>query len=265
MQDFNKMSAMMKNLFPSDPVADKKALMEMANQPQDAVTPTKDYIKESVEVPQGSMPLGIDSVSDFAKLAGIIVEGHQKTGSAGQAKGKDPMPKLSKPTTGNETPHPLKDKLVGEDDDLSLGKLQTGARALDLDDNNMMVGLALKKAVNGDVLTPSQRDALKPYVDLFAHIIEKPELRVRLQAMDKMLKSEEERKKDPQDTETKESGLQYYTGVKKYGKEGMQKIQSAAGKGANHEEIGKIKDKYDKTRKQESIKERLYTLLNGMK
>ena len=47
----------------------------------------------------------------------------------------------------------------------------------------------------------------------------------------------------------KESGLQYYTGVKKYGKEGMTKIQSAAGKGANHEEIGKIKDKYDKTKK----------------
>ena len=46
-----------------------------------------------------------------------------------------------------------------------------------------------------------------------------------------------------------ESGLQYYTGVKKYGKDGMKAIQSAAGKGASHEEIGKIKDKHDKRKK----------------
>ena len=41
-----------------------------------------------------------------------------------------------------------------------------------------------------------------------------------------------------------ESGIMYRAGVKKYGKEGMRKIQSAAGKGASHQEIGKIKDKY---------------------
>ena len=50
-----------------------------------------------------------------------------------------------------------------------------------------------------------------------------------------------------------ESGIMYKAGVKKYGKEGMTKIQSAAGKGEGHEEIGKIKDKYDKT-KNESVK-----------
>lgn len=37
--------------------------------------------------------------------------------AADQAKGKDPMPKLSKPG-GNETPHPMRGKLVGEADDL---------------------------------------------------------------------------------------------------------------------------------------------------
>ena len=41
-----------------------------------------------------------------------------------------------------------------------------------------------------------------------------------------------------------ESGIMYRAGVKKYGKAGMKAIQSAAGKGANHQEIGKIKDKY---------------------
>ena len=45
---------------------------------------------------------------------------------------------------------------------------------------------------------------------------------------------------------TSESGIMYRAGVKKYGKKGMTAIQSAAGKGASHQEIGKIKDKYVK-------------------
>jgi len=43
-----------------------------------------------------------------------------------------------------------------------------------------------------------------------------------------------------------ESGILYKAGVKKYGKEGMQKIQSAAGKRKSHAAIGAIKDKYEK-------------------
>jgi len=115
MSDFYKMSAMMKDLFPSNPEADKQALKAMAGNPQESVASTKDYVQESVEVPQGSMPLGIDNVSDFAKLAGITET--QKTGSAGQAKGKDPMPAKTKPTAGPEQKHPLRNKLVGEEDD----------------------------------------------------------------------------------------------------------------------------------------------------
>ena len=55
----------------------------------------------------------------------------------------------------------------------------------------------------------------------------------------KYKKSKEQMKKD-----LKESGIMYRAGVKKYGKKGMTAIQSAAGKGASHQEIGKIKDKY---------------------
>ena len=50
----------------------------------------------------------------------------------------------------------------------------------------------------------------------------------------------------------KESGIMYRAGVKKYGKEGMKKIQQAAGKGEGHEEIGKIKDKYEKGKKKKN-------------
>ena len=48
----------------------------------------------------------------------------------------------------------------------------------------------------------------------------------------------------------------YKAGVKKYGKDGMKKIQSAAGKGASAEEIGKIKDQHNK-KKKESVQEDL--------
>ena len=47
-----------------------------------------------------------------------------------------------------------------------------------------------------------------------------------------------------------ESGILYKAGVKKYGKEGMKKIQQAAGKRKSHAQIGAIKDKYEKGKKE---------------
>jgi hypothetical protein len=43
-----------------------------------------------------------------------------------------------------------------------------------------------------------------------------------------------------------ESGLQYYTGKKKYGKDGMAALAKAGRDGANEEELGRIKDKFKK-------------------
>lgn len=48
-----------------------------------------------------------------------------------------------------------------------------------------------------------------------------------------------------------ESGILYNAGVKKYGKDGMKAIQSASGKGASAEEIGRIKDKHRKSKTNE--------------
>jgi hypothetical protein len=48
------------------------------------------------------------------------------------------------------------------------------------------------------------------------------------------------------ETDVEESGLQYYTGKKKYGKEGMAKLAQAGREGASEEELGRIKDKYKK-------------------
>ena len=51
-----------------------------------------------------------------------------------------------------------------------------------------------------------------------------------------------------------ESGLQYYTGVKKHGKEYMKKAAKAGREGASQEELGRLKDKYSKAeKKKESI------------
>jgi hypothetical protein len=61
-----------------------------------------------------------------------------------------------------------------------------------------------------------------------------------------------------------ESGILYKAGVKKYGKEGMAKILSAAGKKKSHAEIGAIKDKYEKDKK-ESVNEAPDYDLDGMK
>jgi hypothetical protein len=67
--------------------------------------------EEVHQVPQGAMPVEGDySLSDFAALAGVTLNESQKTGSAGQLKGKDPMPKAK--ARGK---HPHVDKLVGED------------------------------------------------------------------------------------------------------------------------------------------------------
>ena len=51
---------------------------------------------------------------------------------------------------------------------------------------------------------------------------------------------------ESQDDEVEESGLQYYTGKKKYGKEGMAALAQAGRDGASEEELGRIKDKYKK-------------------
>lgn len=188
---------MMKDLFPSNPEADRQALLNMANAPVTDVPPTKDYLTESVEVPQGSMPLDLDLAS-FAALAGVVNE-KQKTGSAGQAKGSDPMP-VAEP---GRTKHPLKDKLVGEDDDDGYVPLRTGVSALGIgDDPATLVTKGLIAAVQGEILTEPQREALQPYIGLFVTILKNPKLRSRLNAMKRIASGEEEPKKEPKEVES---------------------------------------------------------------
>ena len=109
--DWNKLQHTLFALDPSDPAEDIRKLKESAGAAND-VAPTKDYVVESVDVAQGSMPVeGNYSIADFAALAGVTLTEAQKKGSAGQLKGKDAISKQPAGTTKN----PTKDKLVGED------------------------------------------------------------------------------------------------------------------------------------------------------
>jgi len=107
--DFNALQHKLFAMDPSDPAADKQALIAQADGPIPEAAPTVNYVTESVEVPEGSMPIDLD-LAGLTALAGVRLDEKQKHGD--YAKASSPMPK-AKP---GRTKHPLKDKLVGEGD-----------------------------------------------------------------------------------------------------------------------------------------------------
>ena len=109
--DFAALQQKLFDLDPTDRAEDLRRLTESVGNTQESVQTEENFLQESVEVQQGTMPVEGDySLNDFAALAGVTLNESQKTGSAGQLKGKDPMPK-AKP----RGKHPHVDKLVGED------------------------------------------------------------------------------------------------------------------------------------------------------
>jgi len=110
--DYHALQQKLFEIEPSNPAEDLAKLQAQAGKPQESVAPTKNYVQESVEVPEGSLGMDRDySVADFAALAGVTLNETQKHGD--YARGKDPMPKAEP----GRTKHPLKDKLVGEEED----------------------------------------------------------------------------------------------------------------------------------------------------
>jgi|SRR5210317_642282 hypothetical protein len=72
--DWHKLQHTLFEIDPSDPREDLTKLQQAAQGGSSGnVAPTKDYLEESVEVEAGSMPLGLDSIADFAALAGVKV------------------------------------------------------------------------------------------------------------------------------------------------------------------------------------------------
>jgi len=130
--DYNALQHKLFAMDPTDPAEDLAKLRAQAGGNAPAPEAKVDYIAESASVPEGSLQMDKDySVNDFAALAGISLNEKQKMGSAGQAKGKDKMPKTSKPSATGEQPHPLKDKLVGEGEEDRIAALERRIEALE--------------------------------------------------------------------------------------------------------------------------------------
>ena len=146
--DWNKLQHTLFALDPSDPREDLRKLAESASgMPQENAPITESLVQESVEVQEGTMPVeGNYSLSDFAALAGVTLTEAQKTGSAGQLKGKDAIKKNPAGTTKN----PTRDKLVGENDLDEIGARDALKRGWDNYNTPGAVGIEnpLKKLVD---------------------------------------------------------------------------------------------------------------------
>ena len=157
MTDIHKMSAMMKNLFPSTPEQDLAALKAMAQAPMQAAMPAVDYTKQSAEVREGSLTMDKEySVSDFAKLAGVV----------GKSSGAELLEPIFEDNVTRAVSH------IDQE--------------LDAGDPNI-AAMALRNAVQGDVLTQMEREELKPYLELFQKLITDASMRARILAMADLL------------------------------------------------------------------------------
>ena len=274
--------ALQKKLFqiePTDPAADKaKLVAAMQGQPQESVQVPQNIVQESVQVPEGSMQLDRNySVSDFAKLAGVTLsEGKQKHGSAGQLKGKDAFTKSTKPG-GNESPHPARNKLVGDsmDNDVDEGPIdavkkskgiggafQTGFNATQK--GGALGPDALNKAVS-NAFTGKGKDNKddkgkeSKFDQGIQKILKDPALKRELLLLMKKANS-----KSQMNSEAQKKPKKPLIKARNPGYKDLQALRTS-GAGGSHPDKTKVlprKQKYKSDPTQESIKEMLFRKLN---
>jgi hypothetical protein len=278
--DFHKLQQKLFQIEPTDPAADKaKMIASMQGQPQQSVEVPQNIVQESVDVPQGTMPVeGNYSISDFAKLAGITLnEGKQKHGSAGQIKGKDAFTKKSKAGPGPETPHPARNKLVGDSIDNDVdeglgdaiakskgigGAFQTGFNATQK--GGALGPDALNKAVDSAFTGKGKKDKdTKGKESKFDQGIQKilkdPALKRELLLLMKKANS-----KSQMNSEAQKKPKKPLIKARNPGYKDLQALRTS-GAGGSHPDKTKVlprKQKYKSDPTQESIKEMLFRKLN---
>ncbi len=184
--DFHALQRKLFELDPTDPSEDLKKLQAAAKAPVN-IAPTVDYLKESANVSKGSLPLDLDNIADFAKLAGVhINEGKQK--AADQVRGKEPTPKAEP----GRTKHPFKDRLVGEGplDAVKQGIKNFDPAAAEKGITNYFTGSERPKRDAGT----SNRKEVKPTTTLHPRLISK--LEPFKGALEKIFTSERELKRE---------------------------------------------------------------------
>jgi hypothetical protein len=278
--DFHKLQQKLFQIEPTDPAADKaKMIASMQGQPQQSVEVPQNIVQESVDVPQGTMPVeGNYSVSDFAKLAGITLnEGKQKHGSAGQLKGKDAFTKKSKAGPGPETPHPARNKLVGDSIDNDVeeglgdavatskgigGAFQTGFNAtqkggaLGPDALNKAVGSVFTGKGKKDKVTKGKESKFDQGIQ---KILKDPALKKELLLLMKKANSKSQMNSEAQKNRRPQKPKPRNTGYKD-----LQALRTSGAGGAHTDKSKTIprKQKYKQDPTQESIKETLIRKLN---
>ena len=262
--DWNKLQHTLFALDPSDPTEDLRKLKESAGATGD-VAPTKDYVVESVEVAQGSMPVeGNYSIADFAALAGVTLTEAQKKGSAGQLKGKDAIKKNPAGTTKN----PTKDKLVGEDfksgwdnyNKLDLFKKMAGDGA-PIDKSTTTTSKTQPSKSDVDNTKASSKEYskfLKQYSVQLQQIAADPEKKKRFDTWMAKWNEDIEEASKPKPIKARDPSAQYMNDLRKSGAMGAHKDKKRDAK------MGKEKHK-GKEYTTESIKEMLYRKLNESK
>ena len=280
--DFHKLQQKLFQIEPTDPAADKaKMIASMQGQAnvQESVEVSQNFLQESVDVPQGTMPVeGNYSVSDFAKLAGITLnEGKQKHGSAGQLKGKDAFTKKSKAGPGPETPHPARNKLVGDSIDNDVeeglgdavatskgigGAFQTGFNAtqkggaLGPDALNKAVGSVFTGKGKKDKVTKGKESKFDQGIQ---KILKDPGLKKELLLLMKKANSKSQMNSEAQKNRRPQKPKPRNTGYKD-----LQALRTSGAGGAHTDKSKTIprKQKYKQDPTQESIKETLIRKLN---
>jgi hypothetical protein len=178
--DFYAMSSMMKDLIPSDPEADKQALMAAAGKPVADIPVAKDYVNESAQVAPGSLPLDLD-LGSLTALAGVAA----------------PV-KKSIPIVESPEPEEVQKSLVPG---LNRTKDDVGS-----EDPTVLVQQAIRRAMEGEVMQPRQREAFAPYAAMLEKILEEPRLAGMLDNIMKLANREEAVAKEPTtEPEKKES------------------------------------------------------------
>jgi hypothetical protein len=118
--DFTKLQQTLFEIEPTDPREDLAKLKGETVSPVGNTEPTVNYLEESVEVPEGSMPTGVDSIADFVALAGIRLDERAAQKDGDYARGDRPTPKKGSGAKRS----PDEGKLVGEEDNF----IQRGVR-----------------------------------------------------------------------------------------------------------------------------------------
>lgn len=148
--DYHALQETLFQLDPTDPKEDLAKLQAQAGGSAEPSDPAPQEITESIEVPEGSLPVGTDSVSDFAALAGVKLT-------------EAPQTQQNQQKTGQGA------KMVGN---------KLGAKG-----SAGMMGKALDKVSQGGALPSNLAKQIAPFAKSLETILGDPQLRNKFMAL----------------------------------------------------------------------------------